>query len=117
MLTTLRRCAGILTVVRRPFGEQAKVVLPPFLTAQEIKEKLPAEEYNKLVERVNQQEKEVLSFHQTRLAALEKLLSASQKERIGKIEGLLAKLNEQEAEYIRYRLLALAEGQQTPSAN
>jgi hypothetical protein len=67
-----------------------------------------------LEEEVARKEKEVLVFHQARLATLQKLLTPQQKERIGKIDALMASLNEQEAEYIRFRLLTLAEGQ--PSA-
>jgi hypothetical protein len=95
---------------QRAFSEQAKAALPAFLNAQEVKEKLAPEEYGKLQERLGRQEREALEHHRVRLAALEKLLTASQKERIAKIESLLAALNEQEAEYIRFRLLTLAEG-------
>lgn len=110
MLTTLRRCAGFLTRTRGAFGDQAKAALPPYLSAADIKEKLPAEEYAKLEEKLGQQEKDVLAHHHNRLAALEKQLTPAQKDRIGKIEALLATLNEQEADYIRFRLLELAEG-------
>jgi hypothetical protein len=43
MLTTIRRCVEMMTKARRQFGEQVKTELPPFLTAEEIKEKVPAE--------------------------------------------------------------------------
>ena len=61
------------------------------------------------MERLKKQEAEVLAQHKNRLAALEKLLSEGQKERIKKIEQLVAGLNEEEAEYVRYRLLANVE--------
>lgn len=61
------------------------------------------------MERLKKQETEVLVQHKNRLAALEKLLSEGQKERIRRIEQLVAGLNEEEVEYVRHRLLANVE--------
>jgi hypothetical protein len=109
MLRVVNSCRRFTSVGRFAFGVQAKEETKPYLSSQEIKEKLAPEEYSEIVGQLKKQGEQELARHQNRLLALEKLLSESQKARIRTIEQLLAGLNEQEAEYIRFKLLSHVE--------
>ena len=102
-----RNISNGLKMLRRSWAfstAEKKAARPAYLTPEAIKETLKPEEYDNIAKIVEKTEQEWETNHQERLKKVSSRLSDDDKSRISKIA-----LNEQEAEYVKWRLMETAE--------
>jgi len=107
-----RNISNGLKMLRRSWAfstAEKKAARPAYLTPEAIKETLKPEEYDNIAKIVEKTEQEWETNHQERLKKVSSRLSDDDKSRISKIAKLLSSLNEQEAEYVKWRLMETAE--------
>ena len=86
--------------------EVKKEKMAAFVTEKVIRESLPDEELQTLEKMVAEKERELTANHRERMTKVQASLSGADRARVEKVADLLARLNESEGEYVRFRLMS-----------